>query len=85
MNNPIASNCVSDIFGGLSGNKVVGIYGHSANYWAQRPRSAVGKEAFAEITADSASNPQTLAFTKKYMPKTYSAYQRIIKGARKNV
>ena len=81
---PVESNCVSDVFGGLSGNKVSGPWGHRADYWAKRPRSTVGSEAFAEITADSASNPQSLAFTKKYMPKTYNAYQNMIKGARKN-
>ena len=81
---PVESNCVSDVFGGLSENKVSGPWGHTTDYWAKRPRSAVGSEAFAEITADSASNPQSLAFTKKYMPKTYSAYQSMIKGARKN-
>ena len=81
---PTESNCVSDVFGGLSGNKVSGPWGHRADYWANRPRSAVGQEAFAEITADSASNPNSLAFTQKYMPKTYDAYQNIIKGARKN-
>ncbi|MGM9563429.1 MAG: hypothetical protein ACI3VQ_05065, partial [Faecousia sp.] len=81
---PVESNCVSDVFGGLSGNKVSGPWGHRADYWAKRPRSTVGSEAFAEITADSASNPQSLEFTKKYMPKTYSAYQNMIKGVRKN-
>lgn len=81
---PIESNCVSDVFGGISGNNVSGPWGHRNDYWTRRPPSAVGSEAFAEITADSASNPQSLEFTKKYMPKTYSAYQNIIKGARKN-
>ena len=81
---PVESNCVSDVFGGLSENKVSGPWGHRTDYWAKRPRSTVGSEAFAEITADSASNPQSLAFTKKYMPKTCSAYQSMIKGARKN-
>ena len=81
---PVEANCISDVFGGLSENKVSGPWGHTTDYWAKRPRSAVGSEAFAEITADSASNPQSLAFTKKYMPKTYSAYQSMIKGARKN-
>ena len=81
---PTDSNCVSDVFGGLSGNKVSGPWGHRSEYWANRERSAVGKEAFAEITADSASNAQSLAFTKKYMPKAYSTYQSMIKGARKN-
>lgn len=35
-------------------------------------------EAFAEITADSACNANNLAFTQKYMPRTYSTYKNII-------
>lgn len=77
-NNPNESNCVSDVFGGLTGNKVSGPWGHRAEYWANRDRSAIGKEAFAEITADSACNANNLAYTQKYMPKTYNAYKSII-------
>ena len=77
------SACVSDVFGGLTGNRVVGISGHSADYWALRGCDAVGREAFAEITADSACNPAVLAYTQKMMPRTYAAYQRIMeKGGR---
>ena len=82
-NDPTASSCVSDVFGGISGNKVSGPWGHRNEYWARRNRSAIGKEAFAEMTADSASNAQGLAFTQKYMPKAYRTYQNMIKGARK--
>ena len=79
-NNPNESNCVSDIFGGLSGNKVSGAWGHRTEYWATRDRSIIGKEAFAEITADSACNGRNLAFTQKYMPRTCSAYRTIMKS-----
>ena len=79
-NNPNESNCVSDIFGGLSGNKVSGAWGHRTEYWATRDRSIIGKEAFAEITADSACNGRNLAFTQKYMPRTCSAYRAIMKS-----
>ena len=80
LSSPNESNCVSDVFGGLSGNKVSGAWGHSAEYWANRDRSIIGKEAFAEITADSACNGQNLSFTQKYMPRTYSAYKAIIQS-----
>lgn len=78
------SHCVSDIFGGLSENKVTGFWGHPKSYWKAKGSSAVGREAFAEITADIATNAKSLEFTRKYMPKTYEIYQSIIKGARKN-
>lgn len=81
---PTESNCVSDVFGGLTGNRVSGPWGHSFEYWAQRDRSIIGKEAFAEITADSACNHQNLAFTKQYLPKTYELYKKIIKGVKTN-
>lgn len=72
------SACVSDVFGGLTGNKVAGVFGHSAEYWATRGWSAISREAFAEITADSACSPEALAYTQKMMPRTYAAYQMIL-------
>lgn len=79
MEDPIASNCVSDVFGGISRNQVSGAWGHSTNYWMNRGPEAVGKEAFAEITADRAcNNANSIAFTQKYMPKTIAAYNRAL-------
>ena len=31
---PTDSNCISNVFGGLSGNKVSGPWGHHSEYWA---------------------------------------------------
>lgn len=75
------ASCVSDVFGGLTGNKVSGLWGHSADYWANRDRDFVGMEAFAEITEQRICNPEALAYTKKMMPKTYEVYQNIIMNA----
>ena len=76
----IASNCVSDVFGGISRNQVSGAWGHSTEYWMNRGQEAVGKEAFAEITADRAcNNANSLAFTQKYLPRTIQAYERALK------
>lgn len=75
------SFCVSDVFGGLTGNKVSGFWGHTADYWANRDRDGIGKEAFAEITQQRVCNPGALAYTQKMMPRTYEAYQNIVTNA----
>ena len=80
MKEPNASNCVSDVFGGVSFNKVFGVWGHSDEYWRNNSRDIVGKEAFAEITADRAcNNERNLDFTRRYMPKTMKAYENALK------
>ena len=78
IQDPYNSSCVSDVFGGLTGNQVSGVFGHSTNYWTSRSRDSVGREAFAEITEQIACNTEALAFTKSMLPKTYEAYQNII-------
>lgn len=79
MNNPVESNTVSDIFGGITYNRVSGWYTHDNDYWYNRTRDAVGREAFAEITADRICNSQNLEFTKKYLPRTMEAYEKALK------
>ena len=56
MSEPIASDCASDVFGGVSYNKVSGGWGHSTEYRQERSREAIGKEASAAITACSTSS-----------------------------
>lgn len=84
-NNPIISNVVSDIFGGITYNKVHGRWTHDAEkYWMKRSRDAIGKEAFAEITAEIAcKNEETLKFTQKYLSRTMRRYREILQGAKK--
>ena len=80
MSNPNASNCVSDVFGGITYNKVSGAWGHSTDYWKNRGRDAIGKEAFAEITADRAcQNPEHMQFLQRFLPKTLKAYENALK------
>lgn len=79
--NPYDSSCVSDVFGGLTGNKVVGVWAHSGEYWAVKGREGVAREAFAEITEQMACSPEGLAYTMKMMPKTVEVYRRIMAEA----
>lgn len=84
-NNPIISNVVSDIFGGISYNKVHGRWTHDTEkYWKIMPRDVIGREAFAEITAEIAcKNEETLNFTQKYLPRTMQRYREILQGVKK--
>lgn len=75
------SFCVSDVFGGLTGNRVSGLLGHAADYWANRDRDSIGREAFAEITQQRVCSPSALAYTQKMLPRTYAVYQNIITNA----
>jgi len=79
MSDALASNTVSDVFGGLTYNRVTGWYTHGKDYWYERPREAVGMEAFAEITADRACGKEHLKFTSKYLPHTMEAYENVLK------
>lgn len=79
---PDAANCVSDVFGGVSHNKVTGKWGHDTSYWTG-PQSDINlaTEAFAEISADMAcNNTSHIDFTRKWMPKTYELYERIVRS-----
>lgn len=81
MANPYASSCVSDVFGGLTGNQVVGAYVHSKEYWMLRGPEGVAREAFAEITEQMACSPEGLSYTMKMMPKTVEVYRQILAEA----
>jgi hypothetical protein len=63
---PEESNIVSDVFGGVTFNKVHGVYVHRKEYWKEDVHTRVAKEVFAEITADIAcGNVSHIEFTKK--------------------
>ena len=79
---PDAANCVSDVFGGVSHNKVTGKWGHDTSYWVGSQSDInLATEAFAEISADLAcSNTSHTDFTRKWMPKTFELYERIVRS-----
>lgn len=77
---PTESNCVSDVFGALTGNEVRGRYLHDNGYWRVPPELQAASEAFAEITADLAcGNQGAVEFMQTYMPKTWEAYQELVR------
>lgn len=81
--NCLASNAVSDVFGGISGNKVRGCFFHDdKTYWSKRGLDAIGREFFANVFADLACcNDEHIAFVKKYMPLTMLKFEEILKGS----
>ena len=83
--NPAASNIVSDVFGGVTKNRIRGDYtwGHENDYWAGHggaKSSIIGQEAFAGINANICTgNTEAISFTSKYMPATMAKYQSIMR------
>ena len=59
---------VSDIYGGVTGNAVVGRWGHAKSYWTRRDKKGeVCSEAWADIL-QSYGIPNQAKYIKKYMP-----------------
>lgn len=71
-------NAVSDLFGGLSGNKCVGRYGHwNPRYW--KMPGAVEKEAFAHMfEAQFSADKYTLM--QKYFPTAFAEFEKLLNG-----
>lgn len=59
---------VSDIYGGVTGNAVVGRWGHAKSYWTRRDKEAeVCSEAWADIL-QSYGIPNQAKYIEKYLP-----------------
>ena len=68
---------VSDIFGGVTKNKVDDGWGHSTSYWRWN-KNLVSMEFFAQTFSDSITNPEAIEITKRYFPESYKIFERII-------
>jgi hypothetical protein len=80
--NDIIANTVSDVFGGITKNKVCGFYIHKYSTYWKRDKSLVGVECFADITADLVcGNPSTISFINQYLPNTMIQYNKLLNGA----
>jgi len=71
----IAQRDISDIWGGVTDNVIVGTFKHSDKYWKNR---SVAGEAFAEMFDATINNPDSLVEIKKYFPKSYEVFLEII-------
>lgn len=70
---------VSDIWCGATKAKVSGGWGHKKTYWND-PEN-LPTEAFAEMFCTTINNPQALENIKRYFPKAYEIFLRMMKEA----
>ena len=68
---------VSDMFSGVTKNKVQDGYTHPTSYW-KVDETQVCLEFFAQTFSDSINNPEAIELTKKYFPKSYNIFEQII-------
>ena len=68
---------VSDIWHGATRGKVDGGYGHKVSYWNDSEN--LPTEAFAEMFSATINNPKAVENIKKYFPKSYEIFERMIK------
>lgn len=68
---------LSDVVSGATGDRLnlVGMH-HYASYWRESKYNR-GIEAFAEIASAKATNPESYAVFKKYLPNTVKAFEEI--------
>ena len=80
--NSYARADLSDILEGATNGKVQCGYGHGATYWKDRTIGGISDglatEAFAEMTDSTMSNPESLELIKKYLPKSYKIYEKML-------
>ena len=69
---------LSDVFSGVTLNKVVFDAWHPTSYW-ERDRKKVCLEFFAETYSSSIVNPEAIEVLKKYIPKSYDIFTEILK------
>lgn len=64
---------LSDLFGGVTLNKISAGFGHSTNYWKDRKDSGVPREAFAEFW-ECIANPEQWDELQKWLPKATALF-----------
>ena len=73
---------LSDIVEGATRAKIQPGYGHGKSYWDNRMigsiNAGVAKEAFAEMIDSTVASPGNLKAIKKYLPKSYDVFVKII-------
>ena len=68
---------VSDVFSGVTKNKVNDGWTHSTSYWKENDKN-VCLEFFAQTFADSINNPEAIETTKRYFPESYKIFESMI-------
>ena len=71
------THAISDLWGGLSKNKVKGRYGHKTSYWTG---DALENEAFAHMF-DAQFNPVKRDLMEQYFPSAFSLFEQMLQAA----
>lgn len=70
-------NSISDLFGGMSGNRCLGDWYHKAPYW--RNPGALEKEAFAHMF-EAQFSADKYALMQKYFPTAFAEFEKLLNG-----
>ena len=80
--NSYARADLSDILEGATNGKVQCGYGHGKKYWQDMTiggiSAGLATEAFAEMTDSTIKTPESLYLIKKYLPKSYKIYGKML-------
>ncbi len=68
---------VSDLFSGITFNKVKDGWTHKTKYWKDDPE-VVCCEFFAETFSSSIVNSEAIELVKQYVPKSYAIFEKIL-------
>lgn len=79
-------NGISDLCGGLSGNKCLGVWGHKDSYWSGKKEydvpDKVNNEAFAHFfEASMATDDTKLDYIKELFPTAYDEFKKIVRNS----
>lgn len=74
---PDSAAGVSDIFSGATGDKVSGMWGHTAEYWSSK-KSLFAQEVFANF-GDASFSTETRELMKTYFPQGWAKFTEVIK------
>lgn len=74
------NHAISDLYGGLSGNRARGVYGHPTSYWKSKPEN-ITCEAFAHMfQAHFSQNEVELQLLEYHFPTALQVFLKLIGG-----
>lgn len=73
-------SAISDIYGGVTRNRIRGLYGHRLDYWKNLP-NAVEKEAFAHMfEASFDPTGKRAELMREFLPKSFALFEKILEA-----
>lgn len=74
------THSLSDLLGGLTDERIQGMYGHDQEYWSGSP-GAIFHEAFAHFFEASMGQPDKLSIMTYYFPNAYGRFVELLDNA----